>query len=62
MKYVILVKHIIFNINNHKYDLMSVMANAKCELEGSLGIAPTFLKLDSWSPGIGFISIISTME
>ena len=24
------------------------------------GIAPTFLKLDSWSPGAGFIPIIST--
>jgi hypothetical protein len=24
------------------------------------GIAPTFLKLDSWSPGAGFIHIIST--
>ena len=24
------------------------------------GIATTFLKLDSWSPGAGFISIIST--
>ena len=23
-------------------------------------IAPTFLKLDSWSPGAGFINIIST--
>ena len=27
---------------------------------GSHGIAPTFLKLDSWSPGAGFIPIIST--
>ena len=27
---------------------------------GSLGIAPSFLKLDSWSPGMGFIPIIST--
>ena len=26
------------------------------------GIAPTFLKLDSWSPGAGFIPIISTKE
>ena len=25
-----------------------------------LGIAPTFLQLDSWSPGAGFIPIIST--
>ena len=25
------------------------------------GIALTFLKLDSWSPGAGFIPIISTM-
>ena len=25
------------------------------------GIAPTFLKLDSWSLGAGFIPIISTM-
>ena len=24
------------------------------------GIAPTFLKLDSWSPGAGFIPIITT--
>ena len=24
------------------------------------GIAPTFFKLDSWSPGAGFIPIIST--
>ena len=24
------------------------------------GIAPTFLKLDSWSPGASFISVIST--
>ena len=24
------------------------------------GIAPTFLKLDSWSPGMKFIPIIST--
>ena len=24
------------------------------------GIVPTFLKLDSWSPGVGFIPIIST--
>ena len=24
------------------------------------GIAPTFLKLDSWSPGAGFIPFIST--
>ena len=29
-------------------------------LLGSLGIAPTFLKLDSWSPGMGSIPIIST--
>ena len=29
---------------------------------GSLGIATTFLKLDSWSPGAGFIPIISTKE
>ena len=28
--------------------------------EGSLGIAPTFLKLDSWSLIMGFIPIIST--
>ena len=27
---------------------------------GSLGIAPTFLKLDSWSPVAGSIPIIST--
>ena len=27
---------------------------------GSRGIAPTFLKLDSWSLGAGFIPIIST--
>ena len=26
----------------------------------SLGIAPTFLNFDSWSPGAGFIPIIST--
>ena len=31
-----------------------------CKEIGSLGIAPTFLKLDSLSPGAGFISIIST--
>ena len=30
--------------------------------KGSLGIAPTFLKLDSWSLGAGFIPIISTKE
>ena len=29
---------------------------------GSLGIAPTFLKLNSWSPGADFISIIYTKE
>ena len=28
--------------------------------EGSLCIAHTFLKLDSWSPRAGFITIIST--
>ena len=28
--------------------------------EGSLGIAITFLKLDSWSPGADFPPIIST--
>ena len=27
---------------------------------GSLGIAPTFLKLELWLPGAGFIPIIST--
>ena len=27
---------------------------------GSLGIVPTFLKLDSWSLGVGFIPITST--
>ena len=27
---------------------------------GSLGIAPTFLRLDLWSLGAGFIPIIST--
>ena len=26
------------------------------------GIAPAFLKLDSWSPGVCFIPIISTKE
>ena len=26
--------------------------------KGSHGIEPTFLKLDSWSPGVGFIPII----
>ena len=29
-------------------------------LVGLLGIAPTFLKLVLWSPGAGFIPIIST--
>ena len=29
-------------------------------IQGSPGIAPTFLKLDSWSPEAGFIPIIST--
>ena len=29
---------------------------------GSRGIAPTFLKLYSWSPGAGFISIKSDKE
>ena len=28
---------------------------------GSRGIAPTFLKLDSWSPGADFIPILSTI-
>ena len=31
-----------------------------CHNNGSLGTAPTFLKLDSWSPGSGFIPIISS--
>ena len=30
------------------------------QFAGSLGIAPTFLKLDSFSPGAGFNPIIST--
>ena len=29
-------------------------------ITGSLGIAPTFFKLDSWTPGVGFIPIILT--
>ena len=32
------------------------------ERNGSLGIAPTFLKFDSWLPGAGFIPIISIIE
>ena len=28
--------------------------------KGSLGIASTFLKLELWSPGVGFIPIKST--
>ena len=36
-------------------------------VDGSLGIAPTldctyFLKMDYWSPGVGFIPIVSTKE
>ena len=33
---------------------------SKKAFHGSRGIAPTFLKLDSWSTGAGFIPIIST--
>ena len=32
----------------------------KLKTSTSLGITPTFLKLDSWSSGTGFIPIIST--
>ena len=31
-----------------------------CIRVGLCGIAPTFLKLDSWSPWAGYIPIIST--
>ena len=42
-----------------KFLIISIIIK-KLEIRGSLCIAPTFLKLDSWSPGAGYIPIIST--
>ena len=37
------------------------MENGSYFIFESLGIAPTFLEFGSWSPGAGFIPIISTI-
>ena len=40
--------------SDHQIAKKQIVAN------GSIGIAPTFLKMDLWSPGAGCIPIIST--
>ena len=47
--------HFPFNMRK-KLNAKSILS----KLYGSFGIAPTFIKLDAWSLGAGFIPIIST--
>ena len=43
-----------------KYPNAAYLGKYSFPLQGSLSNAPTILKLYSWSPGAGFICIIST--